>query len=195
MPGQSLLSSVQIQSYVLWQLRDAPGQRTLLAFQQPSTARLPPSAIFGQQAGTLGVAAGPAGVPAAGGGGRPGANSIAPAAQLVARARAGPAAGCGPPPGGAGLGDWPAGQQAQQQWQQQQPPPHQQVQPEAAGSLEEAQRIASRLRAECDVLRGPPRSTRDEPPQQFVDTFFKASRLHFIGELSSCLLSSAAFLL
>lgn len=37
------------------------------------------------------------------------------------------------------------------------------------------------MRAECDVLRGAPRSSRDDP--QFVETFYKSSRLHFIGGL------------
>ncbi|GIL73675.1 hypothetical protein Vretimale_5440, partial [Volvox reticuliferus] len=58
--------------------------------------------------------------------------------------------------------------------------------PEGAGarprsncSPEAAQALASELRAASDLARGPPRSTRNDP--RFVETFFKASRLHFIG--------------
>jgi hypothetical protein len=39
--------------------------------------------------------------------------------------------------------------------------------------------VAAQKRAACDVLKGPPRSSRDDP--EFMNTFFKASRLHFIG--------------
>lgn len=42
-----------------------------------------------------------------------------------------------------------------------------------------AQEVAAKKRAACDVLKGRPRTSRDDP--DFVDTFFKASRLHFIG--------------
>jgi DNA repair protein REV1 len=42
-----------------------------------------------------------------------------------------------------------------------------------------AQALAARLRRECDLLRGPPRTTADDP--NFVATYFRASRLHFIG--------------
>uniref|UniRef100_A0A383W0I0 DNA polymerase kappa n=1 Tax=Tetradesmus obliquus TaxID=3088 RepID=A0A383W0I0_TETOB len=67
-------------------------------------------------------------------------------------------------------------QQQQQQQQQQQPPP--QRPPDT--SLEAAQAAAASLRASCDMLKGPPRSTADDP-QGFVGSFFKSSRLHFIG--------------
>ena len=39
--------------------------------------------------------------------------------------------------------------------------------------------VAAQKRGACDVLKGPPRSSRDDP--EFMNTFFKASRLHFIG--------------
>lgn len=42
-----------------------------------------------------------------------------------------------------------------------------------------AQRTAQAMRAACDVLKGPPKSTADDP--QFLQTYFRASRLHFIG--------------
>ena len=42
-----------------------------------------------------------------------------------------------------------------------------------------AQHIAARLRSECDVLKGPPKSSKDD--QNFVEHYYKASRLHFIG--------------
>lgn len=39
--------------------------------------------------------------------------------------------------------------------------------------------VAAQKRAACDVLKGAPCSSRDDP--EFMNTFFKASRLHFIG--------------
>lgn len=42
-----------------------------------------------------------------------------------------------------------------------------------------AQETAAQLRAECEVLRGAPRDSSTNP--HFMDEFFKASRLHFIG--------------
>ncbi|RMZ53657.1 hypothetical protein APUTEX25_003191, partial [Auxenochlorella protothecoides] len=42
-----------------------------------------------------------------------------------------------------------------------------------------AQAEAARLRAACDMLKGAPKSSRDDP--NFVESFFSASRLHFIG--------------
>lgn len=39
--------------------------------------------------------------------------------------------------------------------------------------------MAARARAACDVLRGPPQTTHDNP--DFMDTYFRSSRLHFIG--------------
>lgn len=36
-----------------------------------------------------------------------------------------------------------------------------------------------RERAACDVLRGGPRTTRDDP--EFMGTYYRSSRLHFIG--------------
>lgn len=46
-------------------------------------------------------------------------------------------------------------------------------------SLAQAQEIAAQLRNECDVLKGPPRSSKDDP--NFVESYYRASRLHFIG--------------
>lgn len=63
-----------------------------------------------------------------------------------------------------------------QQQGQQQPP-----QPPASRrqQLDAAQALAARLRAECDVLKGAPRSTADDP--NFMNTYFRSSRLHWIG--------------
>ena len=61
--------------------------------------------------------------------------------------------------------------------QEQQPPPQQQQQQHY--TLRQAQEVAARLRAGSDVLRGGPRASKDDPG--FVDTFYRASRLHFIG--------------
>jgi DNA repair protein REV1 len=43
-----------------------------------------------------------------------------------------------------------------------------------------AQKTAAELRAACDVLKGRPRSTAEDP-EGFMTSFFKSSRLHFIG--------------
>ncbi len=45
--------------------------------------------------------------------------------------------------------------------------------------LQRAHAIAAQARAACDVLRGRPSTTADDP--NFMETFFKSSRLHFIG--------------
>lgn len=45
--------------------------------------------------------------------------------------------------------------------------------------IEAAHRTAASMRAATDVLKGPPKSSADDAG--FMDTFFKASRLHFIG--------------
>jgi DNA repair protein REV1 len=45
--------------------------------------------------------------------------------------------------------------------------------------LAAAQEVAAKMRAECDNLKGPPRSSKDDP--NFVESFYRASRLHFIG--------------
>ena len=42
-----------------------------------------------------------------------------------------------------------------------------------------AQRTAAAMRDACDVLKMPPRSSADDP--NFMQTYFRASRLHFIG--------------
>jgi DNA repair protein REV1 len=47
------------------------------------------------------------------------------------------------------------------------------------GLLARAQKIAKRLRENCEVLKGPPKSSMDDP--NFVESFYRASRLHFIG--------------
>lgn len=46
-------------------------------------------------------------------------------------------------------------------------------------SLKEALRVAEEARSSCAVLGGRPRSASHDP--NFMDTYFKASRLHFIG--------------
>lgn len=45
--------------------------------------------------------------------------------------------------------------------------------------MQAAQAEAARLRAACDLLKGAPKSSRDDP--NFMESFFSASRLHFIG--------------
>lgn len=52
----------------------------------------------------------------------------------------------------------------------------------APGStIEQAQRTAARLRAQSEVLSLPAKNSSETSPEAFVGTFFKASRLHFIG--------------
>ena len=45
--------------------------------------------------------------------------------------------------------------------------------------LEAAQRVAEKMRGECESLKGRPKSSSDDP--EFVNSFYRASRLHFIG--------------
>ena len=64
--------------------------------------------------------------------------------------------------------------------------------------LSTAQRIAAQMRSECDTLRLPPRSSKEDP--NFIESFYRASRLHFIGSWKArlegvCELSSVYFLL
>ncbi|GAB4820844.1 hypothetical protein N2152v2_007890 [Parachlorella kessleri] len=235
-----------IQPYVLWQLRDAPGQKTLLGFRKPEARALPPSAIYGaaidRSAGEV-----------------PFSNRHQDHANLqgaldlpslAERARAEPLEAAsvqhGEPAGDQGSQRHHDQQQQQQHGQQfeeqhvqqhnqQQspaspcPPPGQGLLPAfieapapshlvqglpqeqgtlppplirqpltlhdkqnellarghaAAGTaaideMEEAQRLAARMRAECDLLRGAPKSTKDDP--NFMESFYKSSRLHFIG--------------
>lgn len=49
----------------------------------------------------------------------------------------------------------------------------------AGGKLQRAQQVAAECRAACDMLKGAPKSSRDDP--FFMDNYYKASRLHFIG--------------
>lgn len=49
----------------------------------------------------------------------------------------------------------------------------------AAKNLQRAQQVAAACRAACDMLKGAPKSSRDDP--HFMDNYYKASRLHFIG--------------
>ena len=49
--------------------------------------------------------------------------------------------------------------------------------------LARAQAVAKRMRDECQLLKGPPKSSRDDP--NFVESFYRASRLHFIGTWKS----------
>lgn len=63
-----------------------------------------------------------------------------------------------------------------------------------AAEMAQAQSIAARLRANCDVLKGKPKSSKDDP--EFVQSYYRASRLHFIGRwkarLESLMASSVA---
>lgn len=45
--------------------------------------------------------------------------------------------------------------------------------------LAKAQKTAAAMRAACDVLKGAPKSSADDP--KFLETYFRSSRLHFIG--------------
>jgi len=49
--------------------------------------------------------------------------------------------------------------------------------------LEAARRVAEKMRAECESLKGRPKSSSDDP--EFVNSFYRASRLHFIGTWKS----------
>lgn len=51
--------------------------------------------------------------------------------------------------------------------------------PYAPAELAAAHGVAAQMRADCDNLKGPPRSSKDDP--HFVESFYRASRLHFIG--------------
>lgn len=75
---------LQLEDYALWQLRDMPGQRPLRAFAQVQPAQLPPSAIYGKQAGVLGAALeAPAGAAGGGVGGDGGEGSAVPGANAT----------------------------------------------------------------------------------------------------------------
>ena len=51
--------------------------------------------------------------------------------------------------------------------------------PRASADYRLAQERAAAARAACDLLRGPPKSSRDDP--HFMDSYYKSSRLSFIG--------------
>ena len=57
------------------------------------------------------------------------------------------------------------------------PPPQQQQQ---VFTLRQAQDAAARLRSQSEVLKMVPRASKDDP--DYVESFYKASRLHFVGE-------------
>jgi hypothetical protein len=59
-------------------------------------------------------------------------------------------------------------------------------------SLRAAQMIAAQARQRSEVLRGPPRSSKEDPA--FQQTFFAASRLHFIGRWKARIEALAASL-
>ena len=42
-----------------------------------------------------------------------------------------------------------------------------------------AQEVAAQFRAACDVLKGRPHCSNEDP--NFMSTYFRSSRLHFIG--------------
>ncbi|KAL0055598.1 hypothetical protein WJX82_002289 [Trebouxia sp. C0006] len=126
-----------LEEYVLWRLRDVPGQRTLSAFrQQPGTAShatekpshisaaLPPSPYVKFAAAAAASSQG--------------------AVPVVETERA----------------EAPAD-------------------PRASADYRLAQERAAAARAACDLLRGPPKSSRDDP--HFMDSYYKSSRLSFIG--------------
>lgn len=50
---------------------------------------------------------------------------------------------------------------------------------EAGGKLQRAQQVAGAARAACDLLKGAPKSSRNDP--DFMNNYYKSSRLHFIG--------------
>lgn len=49
--------------------------------------------------------------------------------------------------------------------------------------LQKARQIAEKMRLECEMLKGPPKSSKEDP--NFVQSFYRASRLHFIGTWKS----------
>jgi DNA repair protein REV1 len=55
----------------------------------------------------------------------------------------------------------------------------QESKPWSTQQINAANKTAAAMRAACDVLKGPPKSSADDPA--FMDTYFRASRLHFIG--------------
>ena len=147
---------------MLWQLREAPGQQRLQGFRAigPGDAVLPPSAIYREHAAR----------------GEEEAAEEAEEPQQQQRQQQQQAVAASPSarpisPGGSRYQQAaaprvsPAGAGA--------------TSPAEAAELREAHQAAARMRAECDVLKGPPRSSKDDPA--FMDTFYKASRLHFIG--------------
>lgn len=51
--------------------------------------------------------------------------------------------------------------------------------PGVSDDYKTAYEVAAAARAACDLLRGPPKSSRDDP--HFMDSYYKSSRLSFIG--------------
>ena len=51
--------------------------------------------------------------------------------------------------------------------------------PGVSDDYKAAYEVAAAARAACDLLRGPPKSSRDDP--HFMDSYYKSSRLSFIG--------------
>ncbi|KAL4443032.1 hypothetical protein ABPG77_008523 [Micractinium sp. CCAP 211/92] len=232
------------QDYALQQLRDAPGQRKLKAFQKVQLQALPPSAIYGGQAAAVvgsaaaneqsvgqsaAAAAGLEGATAASGshpealGGtapRPASVDTAQRTEGEARAEAGPTAAAVPsstPAAAAAAAPDPApppplppaAAPAQAPPISPGPgPPAARPRSPGAGpalataaavggydlqELRQALALAAKLRSECDGLKGPPKSSRDDP--DFVRNFHKYSRLHFIGSWRArieALMASAA---
>jgi hypothetical protein len=224
---------VKIKDFVLWQLRDVPGQRTLKAFAPVKSATLAPDEIFGPLAHAR------TGIPVA--------EALPPSVAAFLPHAAAPRDQGGRDIVEGKTWEWEeeveekAVEGKQEDWmgeqcspkhyhdyeqQQQHQNHHQQQQQQhhhhnhhhhhqelqfgtgsaatgppssrapAAGTsvpastagaaaydpaeMREAQQVAARMRAACDVLRGPPRSSKDDP--NFVETYYKSSRLHFIGE-------------
>lgn len=224
---------LQLQEYVLWRLRDAPGQRTLSAFQQQPgtafsaldkpgsiTAALPPSP-YKKYAAAAAAATSAQAQPAPSSyphqmqqHAHPGTNVGTSIANDDAKGR----------PKSAdfaqvssmeqnrlpALGEASAGQLHRHQTPGQTDsgglslpiaapaaaetmppaePTHKQGNTAGAASnpatainsadYRAAHEVAAAARAACDLLRGPPKSSRDDP--HFMDSYYRSSRLSFIG--------------
>ena len=144
-----------IEGYVLYRPGDAPGQRRLADFVRLAPGVLPEGAIYGSAAGLVGGAA------------LGDASAAAQQQQQQQHVRSIPQQ--------QQVRSIPKQQHQHQQLQQQQQQPR-----SPASEMAAAHALAARLRAACDVLKGPVRSFRDDP-DNFLDSFFRSSRLHFIG--------------
>ncbi|KAK9810528.1 hypothetical protein WJX72_012236 [[Myrmecia] bisecta] len=176
-----------IHDYVLWQLREAPGQRSIKAFAEPSPHKSAPSLTASAPAPLEPPPSGPQ-LQALSRESTPSnalSDSDADELQAADEARVWDADG-----------EWEAsdyrprasdqlnlakatGSAAEPIAARHDPDARPLTSHAASASDREAQRIAAAARAACDVLKGAPRSSADDP--NFMETFFKSSRLHFIG--------------